>query len=401
MIRSITFFIMALVFVAPGFTDAGIQDTLPTVQVGDTAPPIALDSLLQASIKAADIKQDIKGKIVVLEFWATWCGPCREAIPHMNELEKEFRSKPVRFLSVTDEEEWKVKNYLKVNPMRGWIGLDTDGSLFKAYGFKTIPQTVVIDMDGRIAALTTPLSLNSGMLRRLLERKPLSPGQTDAISAQTKEALPRDSQAQAASDRDLLELSIRPAAPSNSMSFSSRSFKAKGMTLHKLVSLAYDVSPVRLVASTPLADRTYAVTVNLPKNDRAALKSLLRQALDVTFGLNVIKEMRETEIFILKTSEKTEKLLRPSKHESEMSVLSDDGQISSQGTSIDTFCVVLENTIGKVVQNETGLEGFYEIALYWNPDDPASVGKVIKDQIGLDLSAEIRTIEITVFATKE
>jgi uncharacterized protein (TIGR03435 family) len=394
-------FILALVFFAQGLFIAQTQDALLPVKVGDPAPAISLEALIQAPIKAENIENDLKGKVVVLEFWATWCGPCREAIPHMNELEKEFRTKPVRFLSVTDEEEWKVKNFLKVNPMRGWIGLDTDGSLFKAYGFKTIPQAVVIDLDGRIAALTLPRSLNSEMIKQLLERKPIDLEPGDAISARTQEAQPKDPQAQTASGQDLLELSIRPASPSNSMSFSRRSFKAKGMTLHKLVSLAYDVSHVRLVASTPLADRTYAVAVNLPKNDRAALKSLLRQALDVTFGLNVFKEMRETEVFILKTSEKTKKALRPSKHDSEMPLLSDDGQISSQGTSIDTFCVVLEKTIGKVVQNETGLEGFYEIALYWNPDDPASVVTAIKDQLGLELSVEIRTIEVTVFEIKE
>jgi len=401
MIRPISVFIMVLVFVNPGSVDAAIQDTHPLVKVGDSAPPIALDSLLQATIKAENIEDGLKGKVVVLEFWATWCGPCRETIPHLNALEKEFLSEDVRFLSVTDEDEWKVKNFLKVNPISGWIGIDADGSLFRAYGFKTIPQTVVIDRDGRIAALTSPQALNAAWIWNILKGESIPQNKVTRESVGTKGIEREEEKPGMPAEQALFELSIRPAPPSNSMSFSSRSFKAKGMTLHRLVSLAYDVSPVRLMASTPLAEQTYAVSVALPKNDRAALKSLLRQALDVTFGLNVFKEMRDTEVFVLKTSEKTKKVLRSSKHDKEMPVLSDDGQISSESASIQTFCAVLEGAIGKVVLNETDLSGLYQVALYWDPDDTDSVSAAIKEQLGLELKTEIRPVEITIFETKE
>ena len=173
------------------------------------------------------------------------------------------------------------------------------------------------------------------------------------------------------------------------------------MTLYRLVSLAYDVSQARLLAATTPAEKTYAVSANLPKNDRKALKSLLKQALEVTFGLNVYRETRNMEVFVLRTTGKTTTLLRPSKQNSEMPVLSDDGQISSKSASIPTFCAVLENNLGKVVLNETDLTGLYEAALYWEPDDPYSVAAAIEEQLGLKLITEIRPIEVTVFETKE
>jgi uncharacterized protein (TIGR03435 family) len=375
------------------------QDTPSSIKVGDMAPPLSLEILMQAPIKATDIQEDVRGKIVVLEFWATWCGPCRKAIPHLNELVKEFKSKPVLFLSVSDEEEWKVENFLKVNPISGWIGLDKDLSLFKAYGFKNIPQTVVIDQNGRIAALTSPQLLNATLIKTLLKGDAITQDKIITESARTIKDSPEKKKAETQAKQPLFEMSILPASPSNSMSFSNRTFKARGMTLHKLISLAYDISPVRLVASTPLADETYAVSINLPKSDRKALKSFLAQSLEVTFGLKTYNEQRDTEVYVLKTSDETRILLRASEHDSDMPVMSDDGQVSSQGTSIETFCAVLENTIGKIVLNETDLKDRYEIALYWDPGDPHSIVSAIKDQLGLDLKTEIKPIEMTVFET--
>ena len=396
-------FILLAIFTPLIFNANGIhaQDEQTAFKVGEMAPPFALEGILQAPIEAEKIQEHLKDKVVVVEFWATWCGPCRKAIPHLNELVTEFKSKPVQFLSVSDEEEWKVKNFLKVNPISGWIGLDRDGSLLRAYGFKTIPQTVVIDQKGRIAALTSPQLLTSALIKTLLEGEPITQDKVITESVGTRKDSPEKKKAETQTVQSLFELSIRPAIPSNSMSFSSRSFKARGMTLHKLVSLAYDVSPVRLVASTPLADETYAVSVNLPKNNRKALKSLLCQSLEITFGLKTFKETRDTEVYVLKTSDETKKMLRPSKHNSDMSIMSDEGQISSQGSSIKTFCVVLENTIGKVVLNETDLKDLYEVALYWEPDDPNSVVTALKDQLGLQLMIEIRPIEVTVFTTEQ
>jgi len=130
-----------------------------------------------------------------------------------------------------------------------------------------------------------------------------------------------------------------------------------------------------------------------------ALKSFMCQSLEVTFGLKTYQETRDTAVYILKTSDETTKLLRPSKHNSDMPIMSDDGQVSSPGTSIKTFCGVLEDAIGKVILNETDLKDRYEIALYWEPDDPHSVVSAIKDQLGLQLMIETRPIEVTVFTT--
>lgn len=372
------------------------QDRSSMIKIGDMAPPLALEGILQASVDVGALNENLKDKIVVLEFWATWCGPCRKAIPHLNELVEEFRKKPVQFISVTDEEEWKVKNFLKVTPISGWVGLDRDKSMFKTYGVQLIPQTVIIDQKGRIAAITSPNLLNSQLLEKLLEGITLTPTTDDVKSV----GVEKDVKDEVQIEQALLELSIRPAKPSRSMRSSGRAFKARGMTLHKLVSIAFKVSPVRLVASTQLADDTYEVIVNIPNNDRSTLLSLLQQSLKTAFGLKIYRETRKMEVFILNISKDKKTLLRSSEHKNEMPIISDEGQISSQGTSILNFCAVLEGALGKVVLDETNLKGLYNLALYWDPNNPESVISAVQDQLGLELKTKIKSIEVMVFETE-
>jgi thiol-disulfide isomerase/thioredoxin len=94
------------------------------LKIGAPAPPLTLRQLLQAPSGTDVTLETLKGSVVVLEFWATWCAGCRDQIPHWNRLEEQFRDKPVRFISLTDEEPGIVQRFLKDYPISGWIGLD-------------------------------------------------------------------------------------------------------------------------------------------------------------------------------------------------------------------------------------------------------------------------------------
>src|SRR5437667_7763070 len=115
-------------------------------KLGDRPPPLGLENSLQVPEGAKASGAALKGKVVVLEFWATWCGPCVAAIPHLNELADQFRDKPVQFIAITDEDEKVIGPFLKKKPIHAWVGLDTDRSMFKAYGITGIPHTVVVDL---------------------------------------------------------------------------------------------------------------------------------------------------------------------------------------------------------------------------------------------------------------
>jgi thiol-disulfide isomerase/thioredoxin len=98
----------------------------------------------------------LKGKVVVIEFWATWCGPCRASIPHLKELNAKYASKGLTLVSLTDERAEVAEPFVKQNGMDYPIG--TDSSTGEAYGVTGIPHAVVVGKDGKVAWEGHPMS---------------------------------------------------------------------------------------------------------------------------------------------------------------------------------------------------------------------------------------------------
>jgi thiol-disulfide isomerase/thioredoxin len=92
---------------------------------------------------------DQKGKIVVLEFWATWCPPCRQTIPHLIELYNKYKDKNVVFMTFTDEAKETAEPFATEMKMTYPIGVGSKTS--KEYGVMGIPHAVIIGADQKIA----------------------------------------------------------------------------------------------------------------------------------------------------------------------------------------------------------------------------------------------------------
>src|SRR5207237_651391 len=101
------------------------------------------------------------GKIYVVEFWATWCPPCRASIPHLSELNKRFKDKGVVFIGVTDEEPTKVKPFVQNmgEKMNYTVAIDDSKQTGAAYawGIRGIPSAFVIDRKGKAVWYGHPL----------------------------------------------------------------------------------------------------------------------------------------------------------------------------------------------------------------------------------------------------
>ena len=95
----------------------------------------------------------LKGKIIVLDFWASWCGPCRRAIPNIKKYYAEYKTKGVQFLSVSidaKKDDWtKALKEEQMLWMQGWTP-DSGKSVLKTYQFNGIPFIILIDKEGKI-----------------------------------------------------------------------------------------------------------------------------------------------------------------------------------------------------------------------------------------------------------
>jgi thiol-disulfide isomerase/thioredoxin len=116
---------------------------------------------------------ELQGKVVLLDFWATWCQPCREAMPHIRNVAKKFQAEPLVILSVsvdTDEKAWKefvVKNEMSwAQYFDGGFG----GPLARAFNVRSIPHTFTIDADGVLQDEQVGDGSIEGKLKKLVAR---------------------------------------------------------------------------------------------------------------------------------------------------------------------------------------------------------------------------------------
>lgn len=113
------------------------------------APEISVTSLADgAPLKLSALK----GKVVLLNFWATWCPPCREEMPSMMKLNSAMAGKPFQMVAVSIDEGGKkdVESFFKESGFKLPTYFDPDGSASKAYGITGVPESFIIDKNGVI-----------------------------------------------------------------------------------------------------------------------------------------------------------------------------------------------------------------------------------------------------------
>ncbi len=141
-----------------------------TLTVGDKAPALTVEKF----VKGEPITGFEKGKVYVVEFWATWCGPCKVSMPHLSELQKEYKDKGVTIIgtNVWEDQAYnadtlaKVEKFVKEATTMGYtVAYDgaakaTDTAYMKASGSNGIPTAFIVNQDGKIAYIGHPMQMD-------------------------------------------------------------------------------------------------------------------------------------------------------------------------------------------------------------------------------------------------
>lgn len=139
---------------------------LSAVTAGEAAPHFVAKTLDGERVTS----ESLHGKVVLIEFWASWCPPCKSDAPAVDALAKEFQKDGLVVLAVNmGEPRRKVKKYLEAHPRSCKIVLAEDTTLAAICEAKAYPLYVLIDRDSRIAGTQTGAA-GEGALRRLLAR---------------------------------------------------------------------------------------------------------------------------------------------------------------------------------------------------------------------------------------
>lgn len=351
---------------------------------GDPAPVLAIEQTLSGSADGDADWTALKGKATVLEFWATWCAPCVDVIPHLNELADVLPADDIRFVSITDEEEGTVARFLESIPISGLVGLDLDRSVFRDYGVQAIPTTFLVDKEGVVQAVTRAHDLaKEDLLDLIAGRRPDVP----EIEDFSKFFELDDEEGEA-----LFRVLVRPTTKADyAMSRSPDEIRLISADPILILSVAYDVPQGRLVMETELPDQKYDVVVNT-EGRPDLLEPMIRQAVSAGLGIEASWEERVVDAYVLVT--KGEPKLDPLPDNSRAGYRMSSDSLGA--TDLDGLVRMVAQLLGRPTLNETGLTGRYQILLNFDSPEPESVFQAIEDTLGLAMVAEERPVEMLV-----
>ena len=93
----------------------------------------------------------LQGQVVYIDFWASWCGPCRKSFPWMNDIQNRYRSKGLKIIAVNvDSDSQLARAFLQEHPAKFDIAYDAKGQLASQFGVSVMPSSYLIDRQGKV-----------------------------------------------------------------------------------------------------------------------------------------------------------------------------------------------------------------------------------------------------------
>lgn len=370
------------------------------IYLANQAPVIKLEKLFQAPAGASTDWDKLKGKVVVIEFWATWCGPCISEIPRLNQLVDQLSNEPIVFISISDDSEEKLSGFLKNTPIKTWVGIDSSRANWSGFNVHSIPTAVVVGANGGIVANTDPKNLTAQILRDLVNDRTVS--------------LPRPETRDSNLDWDQDEIDwkdgvsptseviIKPISTATSgiwLRPEKNYLTADGASLELLVQLAYQTDHYHLDwrMSQPEKPELYRVAARVPKGHERQLLPLFQNALLATFALKVHWQRSERDVFVLRAVVNDKPKLTVSDPNGPVLFQAVKGLATAKRQPLSRLSDFLCNSVVHApVVDETGLNGEYDWELPYQPGQPNGTLQMLKDRLGLELAKATRSVNILV-----
>ncbi len=369
------------------------------VKNNELVPNFKLTTVLNAPVKTADLQQ-LKGRLVWIEFWATWCGACIEAMPHLQQLQDKYKNK-LQVINVTQETAERTKQFMKARPSKLWYAIDTAGKLADLFPHRLIPHSVLISPDGKLIAGTNPESITEKVIDSLLANQQVHlPEKKDNLTADYIKTY------FFAEDTVKSRLVIQPeikGGPGMRMNFMDQpAFAGRRLTFinvgvgnmyqEAFGSFGYG----RTINKVDNKEKQrYCLDIIVPQKEQ--LFPSLKAALAKKFGIKASIQKQDKEVYVLKIldQDKFNKIKRNTA--GKRTYFAMHGQIDQQNINMDDFADYLE-TFGVyrlLVLNETGNNEKFDIKFSFQPEKPETLNDILKD-MGLGLEKANRSVDFLV-----
>lgn len=369
------------------------------VKKGEQVPSFKFQTILNAPVKKAEIAQ-IEGKLIWIEFWATWCGPCLSAMPHLQKLQAKYKEK-LQVITVTDESDERIKQFLKVKPSNLWFAIDTANELSKIFPHRLIPHSALISPTGKLIAATFPENITDGVIDSLLEGKEVHmPEKVDNLTTDfVKDYFFAEDTLQT---RFLVQPEIK-GGPGMMVTFADKpAFAGRRLTfvnvgLTTMYSKAFgDFSYGRTINKIEQKEEKMYCLDILVKDKKDLIPTLKRELLK-RFDLQAKIEKQIKDVYVLKITDFKKFNLIPRNKSGNRTFMSMHGKIDQQSITMIDFADFLESfgTYKSLIIDETNNKEKLDIKFSFQPENPSSL-TVILNEMGLTLEKTKREVEFLI-----
>lgn len=350
---------------------------------------------------------DYRSKVVVIDFWATWCAPCLKSFPHLSDLQSKFKN-DLFVLTVTDEEEDRVRWFLQKNVLNLPIILDQSKTLAKSFPHSSIPFTIILDREGRLIARTHPAKITDDVVRKILD------GKVVAIDVDNSKEYFDPSVPLAGNDEESYSVTVTPYKEGalsasyldGSGIFSGRRILLVNVPLKNLYKIAYGYRESRTIVE--VADyspfetndkrNTRCFELIVPDSLGPRRFEIMQSQLQILFDYDVKFEFRPCNVKVLSAGRNL--TIQRALTRTEQFVQYGGTGLSMRSAKLDNVAEFLENRLGIPVINEIENESLFDLDLPWYPDDPNKIHEDLQ-KLGLELREDIRPVKLLIIADKK
>jgi peroxiredoxin len=392
-------YIFLLLFISNvGFGQTFMAQTDPPI-LGKVCPDFQLSILTHTGGEKTISLRDLKGKIVILEFWATYCKPCIPSLTHFDKLQAQFGNN-IKIIAISDENRDKVDpfllkhNYKFLNFSMDW-GRKVNDMFFHHF----IPHTVVIDQDQVVRAFTSPDEIDDAAIGKLINREPVGFVMKHEFQEDANRANASVEVSQPTVIYKIPEPSYRfdfsenkPPLSTEYQKISDTELKFVNAPLSLMYQVLYGQRNNRLIFEVEKTEKytgdepeyRYCFQLNVPPTLGKTVQEVGIHQLEYIFPLRSKLEARSRKAFVLQKAD-----IQP------VVTAKDSSRIVANGFTLNNLIDYLESNQHLIenlpVVNETGLDGNLIIDVDWFQRYSDSIENKLKT---LGLQREIKEVAL-------